>query len=130
VSAHSAGAYTATLLVMVNVIKGGGRASPTLTSQGTFYTLMTECTPESSGCNSVYSVPVEVTVNIKEETTHKTFVWISSKNLASDEVMYTSENTIKEHEVTYSFFHLVGVHRVNCTAYVTYNVIFLTRTFW
>ena len=32
VSAHSAGAYTATLLVMVNVIKGGGRAPPTLTS--------------------------------------------------------------------------------------------------
>ncbi len=34
VSAHSAGAYTATLLVMVNVMRGGGRASPTLTSQG------------------------------------------------------------------------------------------------
>ncbi len=29
VSAHSAGAYTATLLVMVNVIRGGGRAPPT-----------------------------------------------------------------------------------------------------
>jgi hypothetical protein len=28
VSAHSAGAYTATLLVMVNVMKGGGRAPP------------------------------------------------------------------------------------------------------
>jgi hypothetical protein len=37
VSAHSAGAYTATLLVMVNVIKGGGRAPLTLTSQGKFY---------------------------------------------------------------------------------------------
>ncbi len=37
VSAHSAGAYTATLLVMVNVIKGGGRAPPTFTSQGKFY---------------------------------------------------------------------------------------------
>jgi hypothetical protein len=37
VSAHSAGAYTATLLVMVNVIRGGGRAPPTLTSQGQFY---------------------------------------------------------------------------------------------
>jgi hypothetical protein len=34
VSAHSAGAYTATLLVMVNVVKGGGRAPPTLTSLG------------------------------------------------------------------------------------------------
>jgi hypothetical protein len=29
VSAHSAGAYTATLLVMVNVTKGGGCAPPT-----------------------------------------------------------------------------------------------------
>jgi hypothetical protein len=28
VSAHSAGAYTATLLVMVSVMKGGGRAPP------------------------------------------------------------------------------------------------------
>ena len=37
VSAHSAGEYTATLLVMVNVIKGGGRAPPTLTSLGYFY---------------------------------------------------------------------------------------------
>ncbi len=37
VSAHSAGAYTATLLVMVNVKRGGGRAPRTLTSQGQFY---------------------------------------------------------------------------------------------
>jgi hypothetical protein len=37
VSAHSAGAYTATLLVMVNVMKGGGRAPPTLTSRGQVY---------------------------------------------------------------------------------------------
>jgi hypothetical protein len=43
VSAHSAGAYTATLLVMVNAMKGGGRTPPTLTSQANF-TLMTECT--------------------------------------------------------------------------------------
>jgi hypothetical protein len=34
VSAHSAGAYTATLLVMVNVMRVGGRAPPTHTSQG------------------------------------------------------------------------------------------------
>jgi hypothetical protein len=33
VSAHSAGAYTATLLVMVNVMRGGGRAPPTLTKE-------------------------------------------------------------------------------------------------
>jgi hypothetical protein len=55
VSAHSAGAYTATLLVMVNVKRGGLRAPTTLTNQANF-TLITECTPESSGCNSVYSV--------------------------------------------------------------------------
>ncbi len=54
-SAHSAGAYTATLLVMVNVIRGGGRAPPPSPARANF-TLITECTPESSGCNSVYSV--------------------------------------------------------------------------
>ncbi len=36
-SAQSAGAYTATFLVMVNVMKGGERAPPTLTSLGKFY---------------------------------------------------------------------------------------------
>jgi hypothetical protein len=40
---------------MVNVVKGGGRAPPTLTSQANF-TLMTECTPESGRYHSVYSV--------------------------------------------------------------------------
>ncbi len=42
VSAHSAGSYTATLLVMVIVVKGGGRAPPSLISQANF-TLMMEC---------------------------------------------------------------------------------------
>jgi hypothetical protein len=55
VSAHSAGAYTATLLVMVIVVKGSGRAPPTLTSQANF-TLMMECTPESGRYHSMYSV--------------------------------------------------------------------------
>jgi hypothetical protein len=55
VSAHSAGEYTVTLLVMVIVVKGGGRAPPTLTSQANF-TLMMECTPESGRYHSVYSV--------------------------------------------------------------------------
>ncbi len=55
VSAHSAGAYTATLMVMVSVMTGGGLAPPTLTSQANF-TLMTECTPESRRYYSVYSV--------------------------------------------------------------------------
>ncbi len=59
VSAHSAGAYTATWLVRVNVVKGGGRAPPPLPASANF-TLMTECTPESSGCNSVYSVAVPI----------------------------------------------------------------------
>ncbi len=53
-SAHSAGAYTATLLVLVNVMRGGGRAPPP-TPARTNFTVMTECTPESSGFNSVYS---------------------------------------------------------------------------
>ncbi len=37
VSALSAGAYPATLYVMVNIVKGGGRAPPTLTSLGKFF---------------------------------------------------------------------------------------------
>ncbi len=55
-SAHSAGAYTATLLVMVNVKKGGGRAPPIAPARANF-TIMTECMPESSCSYSVYSVP-------------------------------------------------------------------------
>jgi hypothetical protein len=54
VSAHSAGAYTATLLVMVNGMKGGGRVPPSPAWAN--FTLMMECTPESSRCFSVYSV--------------------------------------------------------------------------
>jgi hypothetical protein len=54
-SAHSAGAYTETLLVMVNVMRGGGRAPPPSPVRANF-TLMTECTPESSGYYSVYPV--------------------------------------------------------------------------
>jgi hypothetical protein len=53
VSAHTAGAYTATLLVMVNVIKGGGRAPPPSPARENF-TLMIECTPEISGYYSVF----------------------------------------------------------------------------
>jgi hypothetical protein len=51
--------YTATLLVRVNVVKGGGRAPPTLTSQANF-TLMMECTPESGRYHSVYSVVLPI----------------------------------------------------------------------
>ncbi len=52
--AASAGVYTATLLLMVNVMKGGGRAPPP-SPAWTNFTLMMECTPESSRCYSVYS---------------------------------------------------------------------------
>jgi hypothetical protein len=55
VSNHSAGAYTATLLVMVNVIKGVGVHPPPSPAQ-TNFTLMTECTPESRRYYSLYSV--------------------------------------------------------------------------
>ncbi len=67
VSAHSAGAYTATFLVMVNVIKGGGRAPHTLNRPGKVYphdwmyarkqTLLLcglVCVLESLLCGSVY----------------------------------------------------------------------------
>ncbi len=55
VSAHSARAYPATLLVMVNVVKGGGRAPPPSPAWANF-TLMIEFAPESDCCFSVYSV--------------------------------------------------------------------------
>ncbi len=51
--------YTATLLVMVNVIKGGGRAvhpPPSPSPAWANFTLMMECTPESSRCYSGNSV--------------------------------------------------------------------------
>jgi hypothetical protein len=47
--------YTAILLVMVNVMRGGGKHPPPSPARVNF-TLMTECTPESSDCYSVYSV--------------------------------------------------------------------------
>jgi hypothetical protein len=65
VSAHSTGAYTATLLVMVNVKRGVGGVHPPPSPARANFTLITECTPESSGCNSVYSV--EVTLDSMEQ---------------------------------------------------------------
>ncbi len=57
VSAHSAGAYTATLLVIVNVMKGGRRAvHPPPTPARANLTLTMECTPVSSRYYSVYSL--------------------------------------------------------------------------
>jgi hypothetical protein len=52
----SVGAYTATLLVMVNVIKGGWACTPRPSPGQANFTLMTECTPESRRYYSVYSV--------------------------------------------------------------------------
>jgi hypothetical protein len=50
VSALSAGTYTSTLYVMVNIMKGGGRA-PAWAN----FSIMMECTPECGRCHSVYS---------------------------------------------------------------------------
>ena len=55
-SVHSAGAYTATLQVMANVMRGGGRVPPHPHQPGLILPSMTECTPESRGCYTVYSV--------------------------------------------------------------------------
>ncbi len=66
-SAHSAGAYTATLLVMVHVRKGGGRTPPPSPAWDNF-TLMMECMPESSRC---YSVAKTINAILKDFSTEK-----------------------------------------------------------
>ncbi len=57
VSALSAGAYTTTLYVIVNKVKGRGLAPlpPPSPAWADFY-IMIECMPESDRCHSVYSV--------------------------------------------------------------------------
>jgi hypothetical protein len=50
VSAHSAGAYTATVYVLVTKVKGGGRAPSPAWSN---FSIMMECMPESGRCHSV-----------------------------------------------------------------------------
>ncbi len=62
--------YTATLLVMVNVMRGGRRAPLTLTSQANF-TLMTECTPESSGCYTLCTLWVQYAENKEKVSDQK-----------------------------------------------------------
>ncbi len=52
VSAHSAGAYTATLYVMVAIVKGVGVHPPPIPAWANFSIIM-KCTPESSRCHSV-----------------------------------------------------------------------------
>ncbi len=59
VSALSAGAYAATLPVMVNIVKGGGHVTPPPPPpSATFacFSIMMECPTESGRCHSVYSV--------------------------------------------------------------------------
>ncbi len=46
-----------TLYMMVDMVKGGGRAPP-LSPACADFILMMECTPESGHCHSVYSVAV------------------------------------------------------------------------
>jgi len=41
------------LYVMVNRVKGSGRAPPTLTSNGADFSIMMECTQEIGNCHSV-----------------------------------------------------------------------------
>jgi hypothetical protein len=52
VSAHSAGAYTTTLYVMVDTVKGGG-STPQPSPDWANFSIMMECTPESGHCHSV-----------------------------------------------------------------------------
>jgi hypothetical protein len=52
VSALSVGAHTATLYVMVNKVKGDGRAPSPKPSQADF-SIMMGCTPEIGHCHSV-----------------------------------------------------------------------------
>jgi hypothetical protein len=52
VSTLSAGTYTTTLHVMVDIVKRGGRASSTLIRLSDF-SIMMECTPKSGHCHSV-----------------------------------------------------------------------------
>ncbi len=61
VSAHSAGAYTATLRVMVNVMKGGWACPLPASPAWANFSLMMECTPESSHC---YSVGLHLTTGL------------------------------------------------------------------
>jgi hypothetical protein len=45
-------------------MRGGGRAPPPSPAR-TDFTLITECTPENSGCNSVYSVQATTTSQLQ-----------------------------------------------------------------
>ncbi len=51
-----AGEYTTTLYVMVDIVKGDGRAPPPPSPVRANFPIMMECTPESGHCHSMYSV--------------------------------------------------------------------------
>ncbi len=115
-SALSAGAYTATLLVMVNVMKGGGRAPPTLTSQANF-TLMTECTPESRRYYSVYSVDGAVTI-ISFKTRERGFYRVRA--LLARQRFFAVPDRIVQSTLSVVYLHrlhsvLVILSRLDCT---------------
>jgi hypothetical protein len=60
VSALSAGAYTTTLLVMVDRVKWGGRAPPPPHHHQADFTIIMKCTPESGHCHSVCTLWAEL----------------------------------------------------------------------
>jgi hypothetical protein len=63
VSALSAGAYTTTLYVIVDIIKRGGRALPkSPPSPGSAnFSIMMECMPENGSCHSLCTLCVGMT---------------------------------------------------------------------
>ncbi len=75
VSALSAGAYTTTLYVMVDIVKRGGRAPtpPPITPGWANFYIITECTPESGNCHSVYYV-ASTTKNMQTNKTEAKFL--------------------------------------------------------
>jgi hypothetical protein len=71
VSGLSTGAYTTTLLVMVDEVKGEGRAvHPPPTPAWADFTIMTECTSKNGHFPSVYSVvsTMSVLAKIRQST--------------------------------------------------------------
>jgi hypothetical protein len=74
VSALSAGAYITTLFVIVDIVKGGGRAPPSSPVWAN-YSIMMECSPESGCCHSVYSVVQNLTQVKARIIVHCLYKW-------------------------------------------------------
>ncbi len=62
---------------MVKVVKGGGRAPPPPPARANF-TLMTECTPESDCCYSVYSVVYTLPPCVLAHTFHSSLSLVTN----------------------------------------------------